>query len=192
MVNLDATRRHGIDENMSGANPVNPRGMPKIDNQSMTAADVPYADRTVALFPYPPRPETENPPPGRPPYVQATRYAHAPLTDVQTLFDFFRTNRARVERIIRPPFGRFRELDETLTPSPNQRLRDPRVPRDTLNDMRMPPYTRDSDENPLSITYRQYSALMRLIDLLSNSNLRSPLARRIAHLAERLHMPRNV
>jgi hypothetical protein len=31
----------------------------------------------------------------------------------------------------------------------------------------MPPYMRDSDENPLSLTWRQYTMAMKLIDLLS-------------------------
>jgi hypothetical protein len=33
--------------------------------------------------------------------------------------------------------------------------------------MRMPPYMRDSDQNSLSITYRQYHALMDLIDRIA-------------------------
>ncbi len=33
--------------------------------------------------------------------------------------------------------------------------------------MRMPPYMRDSDENPLSLSWLQYDTLMRLVDLLS-------------------------
>ena len=32
--------------------------------------------------------------------------------------------------------------------------------------MRMPPFMRDSDENPLSLTWREYDMLMRFIDLL--------------------------
>jgi hypothetical protein len=49
---------------------------------------------------------------------------------------------------------------------PDPHFRDPRVARDGLHDMRMPPYMRDSDENALSLNWRDYDALMRLLDLL--------------------------
>jgi hypothetical protein len=43
-------------------------------------------------------------------------------------------------------------------------FRDPRRLRDTLHDMRMPPYLRDSDSNPMSLTWRQYRALLGLLE----------------------------
>jgi hypothetical protein len=57
--------------------------------------------------------------------------------------------------------------------------------------MRMPPYMRDSDLLPLSVTYRQYDALMRLIEaiqgqqLILGNRLNTPIARRIAELKAR-------
>jgi hypothetical protein len=41
------------------------------------------------------------------------------------------------------------------------------VSRDGLHDMRMPPFMRDSDENPLALTWRDYDALMRFVKLLA-------------------------
>ena len=117
------------------------------------------------------------------------------------MLDFIREHAEHLRPLIRPPFGRFRQFAEHPGPVPNPAFRDPRVVRDTLQDMRMPPYLRDSDENPLSLTWRQYTMLMQLIDLLSKpaaspdatdgkppqvaKRLRSGLARRVAALAGR-------
>ncbi len=196
MVNLDATRNHGILEN-SGTTVVNPPGYPQIDDRTMTEADKPYADLTEKDFPYPPTHESV--PQDRLPYADVVLQAHAPLADWDSLIDFLASRRDHVERIVRPPFGRVRQLDEALAPQPNSCFRDPRVPRDTLQDMRMPPYMRDSDENPLSITHRQYDALMRLLDKLARTQeqvpavtggeagrMESPVARRVRRLSKRL------
>ena len=43
------------------------------------------------------------------------------------------------------------------------RERDPRVARDRRQDMRMPPYMRDSDGTALSLTWRQYHAVIDFI-----------------------------
>ncbi|MBV8409486.1 MAG: hypothetical protein JOY64_17800, partial [Alphaproteobacteria bacterium] len=82
---------------------------------------------------------------------------------------------------------------------PNLGFRDPRVTRDTKQDMRMPPYMRDSDENPLSITWRQYDLLMRFLDHLLELDQIAPgpadgqrrvvssaVRRRVAHIVARL------
>jgi len=50
--------------------------------------------------------------------------------------------------------------------------------------MRMPPYMRDSDQNPLSITRRQYDALFQFIESLKTAppdapRPYSPIARTI-------------
>jgi hypothetical protein len=46
----------------------------------------------------------------------------------------------------------------------------------------MPPYFRDCDENPLSLTWRQYDTLTRLLDLLEAGDpaVKPRLARRVA------------
>jgi hypothetical protein len=51
---------------------------------------------------------------------------------------------------------------------PNPALRDPRITRDVLHDMRMPPYMRDSDATPLSLTRRQYQFLMKVLKRLES------------------------
>jgi hypothetical protein len=188
LMNLDATRVHGIEENEGGPT-TNYPGLPAIDEHSMTEDDM-LADKvrgdrlgkSVAG--------------NRLPYTDIARDVHAPLTDIETLLDLLRSNRAHVERLIRPPFGRFHQLKTDPGEVPDSRFRDPRVRRDTQQDMRMPPYMRDSDETPLSLTWRQYAALMRLIARLADGvevqpeggapRPASPLARRVAHVVERI------
>jgi len=186
MVNLDSTRNHGIEEN-SGTTVVNPPGLPQIDDRTMTSADKPYADLTEDL-PYPPHDVSV--PQDPLPYAEVARQAHAPLADWNSLMDFLASRRDHVEKLIRPPFGRVRQLSAKPPSEPNPRFRDPRVPPDALQDMRMPPYMRDSDENPLSITQRQYDALMRLLDQLMQRKATgqrhgTPAARHIHRLSER-------
>jgi hypothetical protein len=131
----------------------------------MTGIDKGYASLTADLFPN-----------GQPaanlnddqlPYADVAQFAHGPLCDTNTLLDFLRDpkNADRVRQLIRPPFGRFADLAQ----SKRSRFRDPRVARDSFHDMRMPPYMRDSDQNPLSITFRQYDALMKLLDRIEMS-----------------------
>jgi hypothetical protein len=51
-----------------------------------------------------------------------------------------------------------------------------------MHDMRMPPYMRDSDDNPLSLTWRQYATLMQLVEQLERQDAagrRRPVASRI-------------
>jgi hypothetical protein len=44
--------------------------------------------------------------------------------------------------------------------------------------MRMPPYMRDSDANPLSLTWRQYQMLLQLIEDLAISDPTQTAAQR--------------
>jgi hypothetical protein len=67
---------------------------------------------------------------------------------------------------VRPPFGRFRQFPSIPAADPNPQFRDPRVFRDQVNDMRMPPYIRDANMQPLSMTWHQYDMLMAFIDFL--------------------------
>jgi hypothetical protein len=103
-------------------------------------------------------------------YADLAKAAHAKLTDIDTLIDFLRTEAHRVKRLIGPPFGRLEHLAVDPGPVPDSRFRDPRVDRDTLHDMRMPPYMRDSDDNPLSLSWRQHSTLIQLIEKLESQN----------------------
>jgi hypothetical protein len=102
------------------------------------------------------------------PYASVAHVAHEPLADVEDLTLFLRTNAQRVKAIVRPPFGAFSELPASVdaNAAPNPDHRDPRNNRDNLFDMRMPPYMRDADASPLSITRRQYRTLMDLVQRL--------------------------
>ncbi len=194
LFNLDALRTRAIDENIYYAPLPQEASLPQMDERSMTDADrgikksevgkkiPPYADLTGDLFPYPPAAVRE---PGLP-YAAAAQFAHAKLCDIETLIDFLRSNPDRVERLVRPPMGRFSELAGRKRKSTPQKFRDPRVDRDTYHDMRMPPYMRDLDQNPLSVTHRQHDALMQLIQSLKNpvivaGRAESPIARTIEH-----------
>ena len=62
--------------------------------------------------------------------------------------------------------------------------------RDGLHDMRMPPYMRDSDAAPLSLTWRQYREVMALIDHLAALDEEafaklSPVRRHVAQVVQR-------
>ncbi len=188
-MNVDATRAHGIDENSEhfALGKDFPK-LPKIDQRSMTAEDKPYADKIPDLIP--PGPPREDSPAVRAeelPYTEAARQIHGPLSDIETLLDFLRSRGDHVRMLLRPPFGRLRQLAEKPGPRPNPSFRDPRVERDTLQDMRMPPYMRDSDETPLSLSWRQYDMLLKLIDHLAKQpgEPPGPTARRVARHAAR-------
>jgi hypothetical protein len=206
-VNLDLERLRSLHGQTGPDYP----DLPKIDNRSMTREDTPYVDQIPTLLPEPV-------PGGGPasgdypdplPYAAAARAVHGPLTDADTLLDFLITHAAHLRRLIRPPWGHFRQFAEKPDARPDPEFRDPRVVRDTLHDMRMPPYMRDSDENPLSLTWRQYNALMKLLDLLTptdgplvsttelrgrlapvpTTELRGRLARRVAEVIAELDQP---
>lgn len=167
LMNLDAMRYKAIQININDPPPPNYPGLPQIDERMMTKDDVPYVDLIpdeldsdkVAQQSVGVRFEPLS-------YSRVARVAHAPLTDLISLRDFLRTRKDHVKRLVRPPYGRFSQLAEAPMKTPNADFRDPRVSRDGLHDMRMPPFMRDSDENPLSLTWRDYDTLMRFIDLL--------------------------
>jgi hypothetical protein len=170
LMNLDALRDRAIKENLGEAFPSEYPKAPHIDDKSMTAGDRPYADDLAAeLFPYPvPPPPPSGPQPTPLPYADLAHFRHGPLCDEDTLVDFLSAYADRVRELIRPPFGRFAELATPKRKRKSGRLfRDPREDRDGYHDMRMPPYMRDSDQNSLSITYRQYHAIMDLLDRIA-------------------------
>jgi hypothetical protein len=175
-MNLDSVRAHGVDGNLNDPYPPTYPGLPQLDDRTMTAEDViepEQGDRNPTLVPFPDQlitssfksPKDAAGTPGQPlPYTWAAGEAHRPLTVEDDLMDFLQSRSEFVRRLIRPPWGRFRQLSEKQpsdTPVPGHR--DPRVLRDTLHDMRMPPYMRDSDENSLSLTWRDYHLLMSLL-----------------------------
>jgi len=162
-INLDIERQRSL----HGQTGPNYPGLPQIDERSMTKDDKPYVDKIPDLL----GSSTANAPGwgaavGPLPYAKVAHAVHEPLADIDILLDFMREHAEHLRILIRPPFGRFRQFAERPGPAPNPAFRDPRVVRDTLQDMRMPPYMRDSDENPLSLTWRQYTMAMKFIDLL--------------------------
>jgi hypothetical protein len=201
LVNLDSTRIHGIEENIADPMPENPPGvvLPKLDERSMTKDDVPFVNLVAGVLNSGNGADDGPGPSSRLAYSDIARQAHAPLTDVETLLGFLQSQREHVMRLLRPPYGRFREFEAEPGPVPNDRFRDPRVQRDALQDMRMPPYMRDSDQTTLSITYRQYGLVMSYLERFRTARLltvradvprgvarESPLGRRITELAQHI------
>lgn len=199
-INLDAVRWQGIHNNASDPPATNYPGLPQVDVRSMSSQDVVEGSQqrfgNDRLQNFPPQQESQSVPGARLPYASLARDVHAPLADINVLIEFLRTQAEFVRRLIRPPFGRVRELAVDPAPEPHPRHRDPRVVRDQLHDMRMPPYIRDSDNTALSLSWRQYHELMDLIDFLSRSTSaedavpanvrRGPLARKITALANQV------
>jgi hypothetical protein len=193
MASLDGTRYHAIGNNQSTPPPQNFPGLPQLDQRTMSSADIaqgettPFPDQLIANASFPPTAESRSTREHPLPYSDVAKEAHEPLGDVDLLLDFLQTRGAFVRRLIRPAWGRFRELAENPGLVPDPGFRDPRVPRDQLHDMRMPPYMRDSDENALSLNWRQYHELLALVDYLTSVGTKTgPLARKIAALAERI------
>lgn len=167
LMNLDAMRYKAIMININDPPPPNYQGLPQIDEKMMTKEDTPYVDLIPKeLNSDKVAQESEGVQFEPLPYTEVVKVAHAQLTDLITLKDFLHTRKEHVRKLIRPPYGRFSQLAEKPDVRPNNAFRDARVSRDSLHDMRMPPFMRDSDENPLSLTWRDYDMLMRFIDLL--------------------------
>jgi hypothetical protein len=160
-INLDAERYRGVVKQRSHRFP------PKTDLTSMTGSDQPYARLSGGLITDADAVAGNEPPTARLPYTEMAKVAHASLTDIYELLDFLAIHAVHVRQLVRPPFGRFGQFAVTPGEQPNPQFRDPRVERDIMHDMRMPPYMRDSDCNPLSLTWRQYQTLMKLVDLLA-------------------------
>jgi hypothetical protein len=155
LANVDAMRDRAL-----RGQPASPFPPATTVRDSMTPRD-PLFDKTADL----------NSPPStheRLPYASVAQAVHAPLADVEDLALFLRGNVDKMRHIVRPPFGAFAELDPAPDSgaAPNPTHRDPRNDRDNLFDMRMPPFMRDADASPLSITRRQYRFLMNMINRL--------------------------
>ncbi len=198
MMSLDGTRHHAIGSNQSDPPPKNYPDLPQMDARTMSNADVPdnwdkpFPDELIANKDFPPT-QASRSSRGEPlPYSHVAKAAHEPLADIDILIDFLQTRADFVRRLIRPPWGRFYQLDVDPGLTPKTAFRDPRVPRDQLHDMRMPPYMRDSDQNSLSLSWRQYHEFIALVDYLSGpgratpARKHGPLARRMAHLVNRV------
>lgn len=172
-MNIDQARTEALQDNQGMSAPPPPPAMtlPQTDGASMTAQDPPYIDRTPDL--------TLNQPPGdymisvrgdRLSYTQAVPFVHTQLMEEAILIDFLRRRHAHVRRLLRPAFGLITEWHADPLPPPDPNFRDPRVVRDLMHDMRMPPYMRDAYYVPLSLTRRQYRMMIDFLDLLAQQD----------------------
>jgi hypothetical protein len=191
LTNLDALRTRMLRNNDPGDGPV-----PHTDNRSMTAADIPLADQTAAIL-------SGSAAKGGLGYSLVAGDVHSALANVDSMINLFRTQPDRMKHLLRPPFARFGDLPAqapaalptdpvgpNATPVLRAVERDPRQPRDQQHDMRMPPYMRDADAFPLSLSWRQYREVVALIDRLSSmSNDKfaelSPVRRHVAEVSRR-------
>lgn len=165
LLNLDASRDYLIRENIKRAPVDQWQTAPHIGREGMTRADKPLArlaadvlgdgleSQSVAGH-------------SRLPYTDLSEHAHGSFTSLDYLIVFLKTRGDRLRQMVRPPFGSFAQLPVEPAEAPHPEFRDPRVFRDTLHDMRMPPYMRDSDREPLSLTRRQYTTLMNYLTFL--------------------------
>jgi hypothetical protein len=175
LTNLDSLRNYSINRSweMDGSDE-RVDGLPLTNKKSMTAKDKPYADKVIIFLE---EPDADTPPDtahNRLPYTNAAQQTHAALADVENLLDFLLTHYKRVKIMIRPPYARVGELSENpeeTQPSP-LRKRDARVARDNMQDMRMPPYMRSNTASALSLSWRQYDQIMKLLDYLREKRLK--------------------
>jgi len=169
LFNLDAIRTRALQENrLRLGKHVGPPGRdePKAGGESMTAEDTPYVDRLPTLAPQAPSRFSAAGAELPLPYTSVITHVHGALKDEAVLIDFLRRRADAVELVIRPPFGRLHEIPTEPKADADPHFRDPRVFRDQLHDMRMPPYMRDANLQPLSLSWRQYHLLVGLLAYL--------------------------
>ena len=170
LFNLDAIRTRALVENGNRffAHGGTPKAdlSPKAMEGSMTASDTPYVDKMPALAPLVPPSRYTHGTPGTPlPFTTAVRQIHGQMLEQSVIFDFFLRRRDHLTDVVRPPYGHLGELAQKPPARPSKKHRDPRVFRDQLHDMRMPPYMRDANLQPLSLSHRQYHELMAVAAL---------------------------
>ncbi len=156
LANVDAMRDRAIGGGQVGGTP---RDKPRTNDESMTPSDKPYYrfDQVEIGQPTPTQ---------RLPYAAAAQDRHLAHAESEDLASFLRDQPELVRRLIRPPYGAFKDLKTNPAPNakPDPKHRDPRIARDQLHDMRMPPYMLDSDASALSLTRRQYDFLIKMVD----------------------------
>jgi hypothetical protein len=173
LFNLDAIRTRALQENrVRLSKHVGPPGLdqPHAGGESMTAQDTPYVDRLPVLAPQEPSRFSAGSAELPLPYTTVVSHVHSALKDEAVLMDFLRRRADAVERVIRPPFGRMHQIPENPKADADPHYRDPRVFRDQLHDMRMPPYMRDANLQPLSLSWRQYHLLIGVIEYLRSTD----------------------
>jgi len=192
LLNLDS-----LHADAQAASAPRPNPVPVVGPGTMTGADRPLAQHTVAVL-------GRDQPGRRLVYWQIANDVHGERADVESMLELFRTDGDRLRHLLRPPYARLKDLPARppaappteripLQPRPiglKPRPRDPRVDRDGVDDMRMPPYMRDSDASPLSLTFRQYQAIIAFIARVEKAGPKelaqlSPAQRHATQVAER-------
>jgi hypothetical protein len=156
LVNVDAIRARALGDNL-GFPPPPTENLPHTDEASMRPPDTPYADAKVkSLIPDTPTDSVELV------FTTLVALAHDQLAEEDELVDFLFNQSERLRLMIRPAYGAFHQLSATVAAGqePDPGFRDPRVLRDLMHDMRMPPYMRDELSTALGLTRRQYQELM--------------------------------
>jgi hypothetical protein len=193
LVNLDAIRERALGDN-SFVPDIAPKlgELPRTDQGSLTwPADEPYADDKVRAV--------SSEPHNNPDELTLTALvamAHDRLAEEDELVDFLLNQALRLRQMIRPAYGAFDQLSPTVAADrhPDPGFRDPRITRDQMHDMRMPPYMRDETASALSLTRRQYVELMAYVeaaitpDLTGGSPAVTPLRRRVQARLQRARM----
>jgi hypothetical protein len=158
LANIDAMRERAIGGGQRSAGG-RPTDRPRTNHESMTPHDTPYYRKDQPDIGAPNRDQWL-------PFAKTGADRHAPLAEAESLALFLHDKAHFVRQLVRPPYGAFRELatNPRADAAPNRAHRDARIVRDTLHDMRMPPYMRDETASPLSLTRRQYLFLMRMVD----------------------------
>jgi hypothetical protein len=171
LFNLDAVRARAIGNNGTNQKLAN---MPRTDGESMTGNDRVridgvdlFASLSADTFKDSSELAKASVEHHRLPLTELIERAHAQMSDLDVMVAKLREQALRVRHIVRPPYGRLGQLAKDPPASPDPSFRDPRVARDGLHDMRMPPFMRDSDASPLSLTHRQYDELMSLVSQLA-------------------------
>jgi hypothetical protein len=161
LTNLDAIRARALTDNANAPTPNGVTGLPAVNQDSMRPLDTLAGPLD--------RPSQDEPSDG----LILTRLIddeHGPLADEYDLMDFLsqEEGRLRVRLIVRPAYGNFDQLQVSVRADaqPDPDYRDPRINRDRLHDMRMPPYMRDELAGPLSLTRRQYAELIAYLTYL--------------------------
>ena len=176
-LNLDQARTEALQDNAALGAPAgaSPR-LPATDAHSMTRADAPWVDRVPDLTPGQRASafSTASVRGDRLPFTEAVPFVHSQLMDETVLIDFLRRRHAHVRRLLRPPFGLISQWAEVPPSEPSPDFRDPRIVRDLMHDMRMPPYMRDAYYVPLSLTRRQYHLMIGFLDLLAAEDAAAP------------------
>ncbi len=184
LINLDILRTRGLNDNKNFilADATKRVGhLPLTDEGSLTEKDIPYADAKVkALVPGASTRDL--------PFTDLAPLAHETLAELDGLLSFLRAMPERVQRMLRPAYGVFEELKDSVknTDAPSEGFRDARLDRDRAHDMRMPPYMRDELGNSLSLTRKQYVEILRYLKVLAGaaSGAESAGAQRTAATAQ--------